>query len=82
MTTKKEMINLLKVEFPTLRVGDEDNGYIELSADEYEAQILEWANIRLAKEAKQAEVEAKRAERQAILDRIGLTSDELKTILG
>jgi hypothetical protein len=32
--------------------------------------------------AKQAEAEAKEALRQAILDRIGLTSDELKTILG
>ena len=29
-----------------------------------------------------AETEAKEAERQAILDRIGLTSNELKTILG
>ena len=32
--------------------------------------------------ARQAEVEAKAAERQAILDRLGLTADELKTILG
>jgi hypothetical protein len=29
-----------------------------------------------------AEAKAKEAQRQAILDRIGLTSDELKTILG
>jgi hypothetical protein len=32
--------------------------------------------------ARQAEVEAKQAEKQSILDRIGLTADELKTILG
>ena len=32
--------------------------------------------------ARKAEVEAKEFQRQAILDRIGLTSDELKTILG
>jgi hypothetical protein len=32
--------------------------------------------------AKQAEAEAKQLERQAILDRLGLTADELKTILG
>jgi hypothetical protein len=30
----------------------------------------------------QAEAEAKAAEKQAILDRIGLTADELKMILG
>jgi hypothetical protein len=29
-----------------------------------------------------AEAEAKAAQKQAILDRIGLTADELKTILG
>jgi hypothetical protein len=32
--------------------------------------------------ARKAEAEAKASERQAILDRIGLTADELKTILG
>lgn len=32
--------------------------------------------------ARKAEAEAKAAQRQAILDRIGLTADELKTILG
>jgi predicted flap endonuclease-1-like 5' DNA nuclease len=32
--------------------------------------------------AKKAEAETKAAEKQAILDRIGLTADELKMILG
>jgi hypothetical protein len=32
--------------------------------------------------AEKAEAEAKSATKQAILDRIGLTADELKTILG
>jgi predicted flap endonuclease-1-like 5' DNA nuclease len=32
--------------------------------------------------ARKAEVEAKEAAKAAILDRIGLTADELKTILG
>jgi predicted flap endonuclease-1-like 5' DNA nuclease len=32
--------------------------------------------------ARKAEAEAKAAEKQAILDRIGLTADELKMILG
>jgi hypothetical protein len=32
--------------------------------------------------ARKAESEAKAAEKQAILDRIGLTADELKMILG
>ena len=33
-------------------------------------------------QAEQAESETKAAKKQAILDRIGLTADELKTILG
>ncbi len=33
-------------------------------------------------DAKQAEQQAKEAAKAAILDRIGLTADELKTILG
>ena len=32
--------------------------------------------------AMQAEAEAKATQKQAILDRLGLTADELKTILG
>jgi hypothetical protein len=35
-----------------------------------------------AEAARQAEAEIKAAKKQAILDRIGLTADELKTILG
>ena len=35
-----------------------------------------------SQEAKKIEAETKAAAKQAILDRIGLTADELKTILG
>ena len=81
MTTKKQMIELLKSEFPTLRLGDDDAGYTELSADEYEAKIAEWADARLAKEAKAAEIEAKAAAKAALLDRLGITQDESKLLL-
>jgi len=55
---------------------------IELSA----AEIKELEKTRkLALEsskAEQVEIETKAAERQSILDRLGLTADELKLILG
>jgi hypothetical protein len=55
---------------------------IDLSA----AEIKELEKTRkLALEsskAEQFEIETKAAERQAILDRLGLTADELKLILG
>ena len=81
MTTKKQMIDLLKTEFPTLRVGDEDNGYIELSADDYETTIAEWADVRLARAEKEAEAQTKAAAKAALLDRLGITEDEAKLLL-
>ena len=40
------------------------------------------AAIKTIKSDEKAEAKAKATQRQAILDRIGLTADELKTILG
>jgi len=51
MTTKEEMISIIKSENPTLRVGNEADGYTELSSADYEATIAQWAENRLAKEA-------------------------------
>ena len=81
MTTKKQMIELLKAEFTTLRVGDDEAGYTELSTDEYEAQIAQWAEVRLEEQAKQAELEAQAAAKAALLDRLGITADEAKLLL-
>jgi predicted flap endonuclease-1-like 5' DNA nuclease len=50
----------------------------DATAEEIAQIELDAANAK----AKQLEAEAKEAARQAILDRIGLTADELKTILG
>lgn len=68
-------------EYPTLKHNN-SGVEIELTAEEYEAKITEWeenqAKAKLAYEAEKAKTIAK----AAILDRIGLTADELKTILG
>jgi len=58
MITKAEMIEIIKAENPTLRVGDNEVGYTQLSAEEYEATVAEWAANRLAKQARLAEAEA------------------------
>jgi hypothetical protein len=50
-----------------------------------DATAEELAQFEIEKEnakAKQTEAEAKAAQKQEILDRIGLTADELKMILG
>jgi len=82
MTTKKQMIDLLKTEFPTLQVGDDEAGYTKLSADEYDAIIDDWANVRLAKEQLKAEAEAKATAKAALLSKLGLTAEEAQLLLG
>jgi hypothetical protein len=81
MTTKKEMIDLLKAEFPTLQIGDEDKGYTELSADEYKAQIAEWAEVRLAKDQAKAQAEAARQTKISAYEKLGLTEAEIEALL-
>ena len=66
---------------PTVRIHDlETNEVIdrEMNDDEFAAYEADKAAQAIA----QAEAEAKETAKAAILDRIGLTADELKTILG
>jgi hypothetical protein len=81
MTTKAELISQFKTQYPTLKTGDEDNGYTDLDAAEYEATISAWADNLLAKEA-EAALEAKAAsDKAALLKRLGLTADEATLLL-
>ena len=81
MTTKAEAIEALKLEYPTLRSGDDERGYEDLSPADYEAQIEIWADNQLADEAK-AEAEAQVAtDKAALLAKLGLTADEAKLLL-
>ena len=54
----------------------------EMNAEEYEATIAQWEANEVERLAKEAEAKEKAAAKQTILDRIGLTADELQTILG
>lgn len=81
MTTKKEIIAQLKSDFPTLKTGDDENGYIDLPIDEYEATISSWADVELAKIAAEAEAEAKAIAKAALLERLGITADEASLLL-
>ena len=45
-------------------------------------EFAQWQEEKLIYQAKQDEVEAKATAKAAILERIGLTADELQTILG
>ena len=81
MTTKNEMIEIIRAENPNgLRTGSDETGYVVLSNAEYEAKIAEWAEARLAKESAKAETESAKAAAQAKLAALGLTADDLKAL--
>ena len=54
----------------------------EFVRDATTEEIAQMAKDKANSEVRQAEAEAKAAAKSAILDRLGLTVDELKTILG
>ena len=70
MTTLNEMIATIKAENPTLQVGDDEQGYTQLTSAQYDAQVAEWAQGRLDKEAKQAEAEAVVAAKLVAVDKL------------
>jgi hypothetical protein len=81
MMTKNKIITQLKKDYPSLRDGSNINGYVELSAEEYESRIAQWADNILAKQAEaQAKLDAENA-KAALLDRLGITADEAKLLL-
>lgn len=81
MTTKAEFITQLKAEYPTLKTGDEEAGYKDLSKADYEAQIALWADNKLAKESEDAQVAAEATAKTALLAKLGITADEAELLL-
>jgi hypothetical protein len=75
--TKKDF----RKEFPKL-LKNVNGEQFEMNAEEYEATIAQWEANEVERLAKEAESKTKAAAKAAILDRLGLTADELKTILG
>jgi hypothetical protein len=82
MTTKKEMIELIKSENPDgLQLGDDENGYVKLSQKETQDLFEQWAEARLEKELRKVQAKAKETAKAAILDRLGITAEEAKLLL-
>jgi hypothetical protein len=87
MKTLEQKITELKVANPKLYFGSEEDGYVELSQEEYETTILEWAK-NLPPEPKteeeilieEQEAAAKKAAAEAKLAALGLTADDLKAL--
>ena len=72
---------MVKTTRPMVRIHDLATDKVidrEMNDAEFEA----WKADQATQAIEQAEAEAKETAKAAILDRIGLTADELKTILG
>lgn len=81
--TKQQMITELKKQYPTLKTGDDENGYVALTSQEYEETISKWADAELAKIAAEQEAEAAlaaKAAAEAKLELLGITADDLKAL--
>jgi hypothetical protein len=81
MTTKAQAIAAFKKEYPTLRSGDDERGYEDLSPADYEAQIEIWADNQLADEARAADAAKIATDKAALLAKLGISSDEAKLLL-
>jgi hypothetical protein len=75
----------LKTQYPVVRIGSDETGYTELSADEYESTIVDWAKNYPAPEKTkielEAEAEANATAKAALLARLGITADEATLLL-
>jgi hypothetical protein len=83
MATRAEIIANFKKEYPTLKVGSDEIGYTDLSKEDYEATINQWADNAIAEAElgeQQSAKEAAKAAAQAKLAALGLTTDDLKAL--
>jgi len=80
--TIETFIAELKEQHPTLTKGDDVAGYEELNAEEYEALILDAANDLWRNHEKEQERLQKIEQKTAILERLGMTPEELDALLG
>ena len=80
MKTKEQLLAAFKLEYPTLRVGNEEEGYTQLSNADYEATLESWADTQIAKELAQQETQTKLDAALSKLAALGLTADDLKAL--
>jgi proline dehydrogenase len=78
--TKNELIEQYKKEFPKL-TGQVNNEVFDLSAEEYEETINRWAENRLKQLEEIAAENQKVAAKAALLEKLGISSDEAALLL-
>ena len=72
---------MAKTSIPTIKIVNAETGE-EIVRDMNETELAQFEADKIAHIEFVASLKAKEAQRQTILDRIGLTADEAKLILG
>ena len=79
--TKNELITQFKKDYPILTMVF--NGVeTVLESEQYEETIEGWADAQLDKEQQARDLLKSESERAALLERLGLTADEAKLLIG
>lgn len=80
MTQLSDKIAALQAQYPTLTKGVNDE-VIKLTAEEYEVTIAQWAQNELDAEAAKADKVALQTQKDALLQKLGLTQAEATLLL-
>ena len=82
--TKEELIAQLKSEHPVLTYGINDEVF-EMTSEQYEETISNWADVRMAKAKAKADAEtasiANESAKAALLERLGITNEEAALLI-
>jgi hypothetical protein len=81
MKTKSQITSDLKAQYPTLKIGNDYQGYTDLDAKSYETKIAEWAEAEFAVIQEQAKADSANIAKAALLERLGISEDEAKLLL-
>ena len=81
MKTKAQITAELKEQYPTLKIGNDEDGYSELNAKDYAAKIAEWADAELAVLEEQDKADAASLAKASLLERLGITAEEAALLL-
>lgn len=80
MKTKAQLIKECKDANPTM-IQIINDVEIELTGADYEKACSDWAEMKLAQLALEAETQAAAEAKSALLERLGITEDEAKLLL-
>lgn len=82
MTTKKQYADQCRAENPKPVYSTINGEQVLLTDDEYETMIQNFADMRYEQNKHETETVDKDLARQAVLDKLGLTADEVAALFG